>query len=260
MNPSIGREFSLLACLSLLVVSACGQQLDVGSDLLWTSRFESGIFDEWTSLPGGSTWTSSPANFIATSGEHVHAGSYAAKLTITTPSDGSRAISSLMREGGLPDEAYYSAWYYLPQKESVGAYWVLMKFRRRTNVTDANTVAELFDIDLKSLSSGEMALRIYDHTLPGDAAMLVVDPVVPVGNWFQLEAFYRNASDATGRLTLWLDGKLIADVVKATGTPGWVAWELSNIGESLTPQTVSLYVDDCAISRMRVGPAGHLAM
>jgi hypothetical protein len=30
------------------------------------------------------------------------------------------------------------------------------------------------------------------------------------------------------------------------------------VGEDLTPSTATLYVDDCAISRSRVGPAGQL--
>ena len=35
---------------------------------------------------------------------------------------------------------------------------------------------------------------------------------MPVGQWFQVEAFYRNTQDTTGRLTFWLDGRQIVDI------------------------------------------------
>jgi hypothetical protein len=88
--------------------------------------------------------------------------------------------------------------------------------------------------------------------------MIRNDPPVPVGQWFQVEAFFRNASDATGRLSVWLDGNLVADFGKATGAPGWVGWRLGNMGLDLDPKTVTVYVDDCALSRVRVGPTGLL--
>jgi hypothetical protein len=81
---------------------------------------------------------------------------------------------------------------------------------------------------------------------------------VPTGAWFQIEAFYRNANDATGRLTVWLDGREVANVAKPTGPPGWVAWNVGSVVEQITPQTVIVYVDDCAISRTQVGPTGLL--
>jgi len=40
---------------------------------------------------------------------------------------------------------------------------------------------------------------------------------------------------------------------------GWVGWRVGNMGMSLNPKTVTLYVDDSAISRVRVGPTGVLA-
>lgn len=241
-----------------LWASGCGARLDVGSDLLWTARFESGTFDEWTGVAGGGAWTLPENNTIALVDERAHDGRHAAKLTLTASADAGQATASLVRDGNLPDEAHYSAWYYLPQSVSVGAYWVVMKFRMRTSPADPGSDTERFDLDLKSLPSGQMALRIFDHAQGGDTAMVVPDPLVPVGGWFHLEAFYRNASDATGRLTVWLDGVLVADLAKPTGTPGWVGWDVCSIAANLTPATVSLYVDDCAISRTRVGPDGWL--
>ena len=250
-----------VAGLGWLWASACGERLDVGSDLLWTARFEGDSFVEWTSVEGGGTFVFPTTNLVEPTSDRVHDGKYAAKVTLTAPADGSQATANLVRSGNLPDEAYYSAWYYLPQTAQVTGYWVLMKFRMRTTATDPNSATELYDIDLKSLASGEMALMIYDHTQDKELALSVIDPVVPAGGaWFQVEAYYRNASDATGRLRVWLDGQEVADVVKPTGTPGWVEWDVGSVADNLTPQTVTVYVDDCAISRTQVGPTGLLAM
>ena len=61
---------------------------------------------------------------------------------------------------------------------------------------------ELYDLDLVNLDSGEMSLQLYDHRRQAIVPLDVADPVVPVGQWFQIEAFYRNAQDSTGRLDL----------------------------------------------------------
>jgi hypothetical protein len=164
----------------------------------------------------------------------------------------------------LPDQGYYSSWFYLPQSASlpnapVLQYWAIMRFRARTVADDPSAAFDLYDIDLRSSASGAMTLRVFDYALFADAAMVESDPPVPVGRWFQVEAFYRNAPDANGRLSVWLDGRLVADIAKPTGASGWVGWRVGNMGLNLDPKTVTLYLDDCALSRVRVGPTGLLA-
>ena len=85
----------------------------------------------------------------------------------------------------------------------------------------------------------------------------LANPVVPVGQWFQIEAFYRNAQDDTGQLTFWLDGRAIVDIKnQPMGATPWVDWYVCSLVQNLTPSTAVLYVDDCAISHTRVGPNG----
>ncbi|HVV51732.1 MAG TPA: hypothetical protein VHO06_18840 [Polyangia bacterium] len=248
-----------LPAIALLAAAAGCGRMDVGSDLLWTSRFETGDFSEWTSVAGGQTEAyPTPPNTIAVSNDHAHTGGLSAALTITAGPDGAQESAALARAGGLPAEAYYSAWYYLPHSETVGTFWVLFKFRERTNADDPSTATELYDMDLATLPSGEMTLELYDHATAADIPLAVTDPVVPVEAWFQLEAFYRAANDATGRLTFWLDGQEVVDVAGPTSPTPWVEWDASSIGEDLTPETVTIYIDDCAVSRSRVGPGGRL--
>ena len=249
-----------LASIGLAVALAGCGRLDVGSDLLFTSRFETGDFTEWTGLPGGQASAfPMPPNTIAVSTTEAHTGMYAAALTITTGTDGTQETSQLARTENLPQAAYYSAWYYLPRSESVGTFWVVFKFRERTNATDSSTTAELYDMDLATLPSGEMTLQLYDHTTSAAIPLDIPDPVVPVEAWFQLESFYRAANDDTGRLTFWLNGQQIFDRAgQPTSPSSWVEWDVASIGEDLTPATATLYVDDCAISQSRVGPNGTL--
>ena len=253
------RPMLLMVLLLAAFAGGCGP-LDVGSDLLWTARFETGDFSEWTGLAGGDAQAfPMPPNTIAVSSDHAHTGDYSAALTITAGSDGTQENASLSRAGGLPAEAYYSAWYYLPYSVSVGTFWVIFKFRMRTNANDASTTGELYDMDLATMASGEMTLELYDHRTSADRPLDVPNPIVPVEQWFQLEAFYRAANDDTGRLTYWLNGQQIVDIAGVPSSPtSWVEWDACSVGEDLTPSTATLYIDDCAISRSRVGPTGRL--
>jgi hypothetical protein len=256
MRANLTSKRSLFVVTCLVLASGCGQELDVGSDILWTSRFEGGTFDEWTSVGGSDS--ASPGDVIEISSEYAHQGKFAAKLTVTAPSDNSQGNGAgLARQGNLPVQAYYSAWYYLPSNVTVGIYWVIMKFRLRSVADDPATEDELFDVNLKNLPSGDMSLRLYDHRA-GDLPLAVADPQVPVGHWFQIEAFYRDDATA-GQLTLWLSGNKILDWQGPTGPTPWVAWDVVSVGDSLNPATAILYVDDCAVSQSRVGFTGQIA-
>ena len=244
---------SACAAIVLALLAGCGERLDVGSDLLWTGLFEGANFDEWMGDGNGAAQAfPDPANVIEVSTERVRHGADAAKLTIDAPS-GSQGSAALSRFGVLPVQAYYSAWYYLPRTVTVGNYWVIFKFRQQ----DQSTMDEFYDLDLVNLQTGEMSLQLYDHRRQAVVDLDMKDPVVPVGQWFQIEAFYRNAQDTTGRVTFWLDGRPIVDIANQAMAPTpWVEWDACSIGENLNPGTAVLYVDDCAVSRSRVGPNG----
>lgn len=233
----------------------CGERLNLGSDVLWSAEHETGNVDEWSAPPGGRTLADPPPSSIVVSAERAHRGTFAAKLTITATSDNVQQNAGLTRSGGLPIQAYYSAWYYLPQSVTVGIFWVIFKLRARRVLDDPASAEELYDLELANLPTGEMTLRLYDHR-SGDIPLDAVDPIVPVGRWFQIEAFYRNMPDATGRVTYWLDGRQIVDVIKPGGPTSWVEWNAVNVAVNLMPATETLYIDDAAVSRSRVGPEG----
>ena len=245
--------------VTVSLLAGCGQEIPVGSDVLWTARFESNDFSEWTSVIGGAATAFPAPNMFETSSERAHHGSFAAKLTVDAEPSGVQANAGLSRSGNLPVEGYYSAWYYLPNTVTVGTFWVIFKFRLRTVADDATTSAELYDLNLTNLPTGQMSLRLYDHRT-GEIPLDVSPPVVPVGAWFQIESFYRNAPDATGQVAFWLNGEPIVNIAgQPMATNPWVAWDVVSVAVDLAPSVAVLYVDDCALSRTRVGPAGTIA-
>jgi hypothetical protein len=244
-------------------IAGCGPRMDLGSNVLWASLFEGGTFDEWTGFSGGAGSANAypaPPNTIVVSTNYAHHGRYAAELTIDAGPDGTQENTGLTLKGGLPVQAYYSAWYYLPRTISVGAFWILFKFRLRTDANDPNTENEFYDLELANAADGSLTLLLYDHQSGADVPIASPAPVVPVSVWFQLEAFYRNAQDANGRLTIWLDGRQVVDVDGQPMAPTpWVEWDVVNVGENLTPSAAVVAVDDCAITSSRVGPTGVIS-
>jgi hypothetical protein len=248
------------ATLVALICGGCGPQVDIGSNVLWVAQFETGTVSEWTGVPGGNAVaTPTPPNTIAVSTMYAHHGQYGAELTIDAGPDGTQENAGLIRKGNLPVEAYYSSWYYLPTTVTVGNYWIIFKLRLRTDANDPSTEDEFYDFELTNTASGEMTVRIFDHRTNTDIPLEVPAPIVPVSYWFQVEAFYRNVNDASGQLVFWLNGQEIAKVSGPMAPTPWVEWDVVNVGEVLTPNTVVVAVDDCAVSLSRVGLTGIIA-
>jgi len=246
-----------LACAAL--GASCGPELGVGSNVLWSATFESNSFSEWTAVPTrGAEAFPEPGDSIVVSKDRAHSGAYSVKMTIDTSVTGEQQNTLLSRVGDLPVECYYSAWYYLPSAVTVGTYWVIFKFRLRTNADDESTTAEFYDLDLVNSSPGQMSLVLYNHLAKVNEVPLdVPHPTVPVRSWFQVESYYRNAQDKTGRITFWLDGQQIIDINGHAMAPTpWIEWEVCSIGKDLMLNPAVLYADDCALSTTRVGPTG----
>ncbi|HVZ88610.1 MAG TPA: hypothetical protein VHG72_16685 [Polyangia bacterium] len=254
------RRAAWTACLTLVALAGCDERVDVGSNVLWTALFEDGTVGEWTGTPGGAAIAApAPPNTITVSTTYAHHGHYGAELTIDAGPDGVQENAGLVRKGDLPVEAYYSAWYYIPTTVTVGAFWLIFKFRLRTDVTDTTTENELYDFDIVNTASGQLTVSIFDHQTSAALPLEVTSPIIPVSVWFQVEAFYRNTNDASGQVIFWLDGQEIARLDGPMAPTPWVEWDVVNVGEVLTPNAVTVAVDDCAVSLSRVGPTGLLA-
>ena len=249
-----GPRTLLATVLSLLALPACNPHLNLGNSILWSARHETGDLSEWTEGGKGGTAADMPDTSVAISTDFAHTGRYSVKLT-----NGAVSMSEdahLWRQDDYPAEAYYSAWFYLPRAYQATADWSIVELQVPTS-GDSGVVGQLIDIDLRSLPNGDLILSVYDHR----AAYLrspTPDPaiLVPVGQWFQIETFYRN--DDSGQLTVWLDGQLDYDIHRPFGSNSTVYWTVSNKTYGLSPAESTIYVDDAAVSLTRVTPTGEL--
>jgi hypothetical protein len=253
-------RLSRTAALFLVGATACGQGaigLGADPDFFWFTDHETGDTTDWERGGSelGATYTTQGGELAVVTGP-ARSGRHALRSTLSTPSTAMASQAAALRQGTLPQEAYYSAWFFLPSPASLltDGYWVFLKWRGRTNPNDDTSLVDLWDLDLERLADGQMSTYFYHHST-GRLPPLPNHPTVPIGRWFQIEAFFRAASDGGGQITIWQDGALIFDV---RGTPtapsSWILWSVGSIGQLLQPANPVLYLDDAAITRRRLGP------
>jgi hypothetical protein len=133
-----------------------------------------------------------------------------------------------------------------------------MQFRVPT-AGDAGSDGLHIAIDLRTLPGGELIITIFDHR---DQYLRAPAPdpavIIPIGRWFHLEARFRNVADDSGRLSLWIDGQLTYDLVRPMPGGDTVLWQPCSVTTDMIPTQSEIYVDDLAVSLVRVTPAGSL--
>ncbi|HEX3776419.1 MAG TPA: heparin lyase I family protein [Polyangiaceae bacterium] len=243
---------SLVACAAC---SACAP-LDLGSNLLWSTDHESGTLNDWSSAPGGGVFEDSVNSPVQVVAGPAHSGRFSLELSDlgTSDTDG----PGVHRDLETAPDAYYSAWFYLPQAYVTRSKWTIEQFLNQAS-TNPVVYGHDFELALRALPGGQLILFVFSHD-PAYLQPPLSDPpaLVPIGEWFQVEVFFRARSDESGELLVWLDDRLVYDIEdRRTLGPGDLVWTLSSVAEDVTP-TPTLYVDDAAISLSRVTTHGKL--
>ncbi len=254
MHPG-GLQLALLAGLC----AACSD-VYVGSDLLWSARHETADLSEWSADGSGASAVDTADGSVGVSEDFAHTGRFSVKLQkVVTPGTTAKGAGPrLMRFGGLPQDAFYSAWYLVPRAYTTASYWTILQFDSHTSESPVDDRG--IDVQLRSLPDGDLVLQAFSH----DGAYLLEPlanpaPVVAVGAWFHVEVEFRAASDATGKLVVWLDGRRIYDLGgRPTTSPDSLEFMLCNMLVEVDPSPVDIYVDDVAISRSRATPNAQL--
>ena len=249
--------------LLLLATPACGPTLDIGSDVLWATDHESGELDDWYAGNGGGLLGKDDEGSVVVAQGTAHSGRYSLKLTDLAMSD--EKGPGIYRELQAPPDAYYSAWYYLPRLYQTNSQWTIQKFSWRVDSApedpeDPEEIRHGHDLNLRTLPGGQVVLYVFSHDPTYLQAPLADPPAfVPVETWFQIEVFYSARADETGKLLVWLNDRLVYDLEdrRTTGSHD-VLWTPCNIGQNILPSPPELYVDDAAISRVRVTRNGKL--
>lgn len=170
-------------------------------------------------------------------------GRRAAAFDITTEGAKTGAQTRCVREGLLPDEAVYGAWFYIPAGTTSNGNWNLMHFRGGNDTG----LRGIWDVSVATTDSG--ALRPF---LRGFSSMGALDApegvTLPTDEWFGLQFQFRRDATPGGYVALYLNGRLIierADII--TDDSSWGQWYVGNLADDLDPPQSTIYVDDVSI-------------
>jgi hypothetical protein len=209
--------------------------------LPWSTGFED-HFCDYTRMTG-SCYDYQPATHrLVTS--PVHSGQLAAAFTVTTGTDGGAVPQSrCLLPGVLPAEAYYGAWYFIPETATNKALWNLIHFQ--SGNFDGSSLHNIWDVSLVNDSSGRLVPHIYGalHDTAGDG------PPIPIGRWFQIVFYLKRAKDKTGAVALYdQDGtRLLSFSNLITDDADRAQWYVGNLASDLDPPESTVYVDDITI-------------
>ena len=237
-----------------LLALGCSEQLELGSDLLWTADHESGDLAEWTAAASGDTRLPSLDSTITVSSDAAHRGRSALKLVNPAAWDNQEEGPELFHVAGALGDAYYSAWFLLPEQYRLDPSMTLVRLRSRD--PGGSELYNGEELQLRSLSDGGYVLLVFSNNAGFLLEPVAEAPRIEPGRWFQLEARYEPQS--SGRLRVWLDGQLSYDLGDRPGAAGAeIVLSVCNVAETSSPAPLELYVDDAAISLSRVSPSGH---
>jgi hypothetical protein len=218
---------------------------------------EGGDLSQW--LDGGDELNSGTGRVDVRSGE-AHSGVFAASLTISNADGrsgehGARLSRWRLRDGSpLPRSAYYSVWYRFPRGVRPRVFWNVMQWKTRLPSGESDPDVVL-DVGHRRGSS-RLFLYLFDHHAGELAGSSPVD--LPVGRWVHVEVGYTWSTQATGRVSVFQDGRRVIDarglVTQYPSTELEARrWSVNNYTGAISPPRVSLLVDDAAISPVRRG-------
>lgn len=237
--------------------------------VLWSADYETGDTSQWDGI-----WISGDATSQVVSASS-HAGDHANALTIIDADGNGASPGVRMTYQGrdraastdpdnLPTEAYYSAWYLVPEFVSVD-WWNIFQWKTGYDDGSGRTARALYWHDIDDYGDElflELQTRVTEEGawVEGWATTLARSPVpIPVGEWFHLESYYRWDPNGNGQITTWLDGVEIWDVAGLTTEFEWPfdvykrEWTINNYANNTEPATHTIYIDDAAVSLSRVG-------
>jgi hypothetical protein len=218
----------------------------------WSTGFENRFCDYTQS--GGSCYTLGSASYGVVRSPARPGGSFAAAFTVDREEDGG-VIGQVRcgRQGILPKEAYYGAWYYIPATATNSQVWNLFHFLGADSST-APPPPEPGILDVSLVNGKNGALSLVLHVFKNNLNQTAPIPI-PIGSWFHIEAYLKRASDATGEAALYQDGTRVADFVNViTDQNKWGLWYVGNYADALSPPESTVYVDDVTISATLAKP------
>ena len=252
----------LRCALAALGMLGCQRDLSVGE---WTCAPRDAdaalaLADDPIVLPWSTGFEAEFCDYTALEG-FCYAEDLASYTTVTSPVHSGRSAAAFrvlagnlrghqtrcVRQGRLPEAAYYGAWYFVPERATNADNWNLIHFQGG----DSSAMHGLWDVSLVNGSNGELEVVVFDFL--NSRTRRAVTPVpVPIGSWFHLEFFLKRAADATGEVALYQDDQLLVNATNlVTDDSHQGQWYVGNLARRLTPTDSTLYVDDVTIRGTR---------
>jgi len=264
--PDLALPRTALTLAAISCLGACKQPLVVGEyrcpvslteagsppsktdpiPVPWSSGFENQFCD----YPGvdspGWCYDFPPSSFRVVSSP-VHTGQFAAEFTVLTGTDaGSSPQARCSRQGVFPAEAYYGAWYYIPEVATNKDNWNLFHFQGGN--VDSGSQHFLWDVSLVNGPTGDLTLRVFDDLQQDKDKNGVATKSVPIGKWFHVVFYWKRAKDTSGEVALYQDDERVVDLTNLlTDDTDWGQWYVGNLASALQPPQSTVYVDDITI-------------
>jgi len=264
-----------IAALLLFARACCGANwfeglpTTVQSSILWKATHESGGTCEWNDA-SCKPWASGSYSYkIVTT--PVHSGRYALSSTINTSREDSgvrwprRWVNNSNPRAGLPTDAYYSCWIYMPVKTKSAWYNQMQWKSNRQNGRDLSGSDPCWNVGPRMASNGKMYLYVHSHIGTdggyntrgsGDKGTGTFE-ILPA-RWYHLEARYMWRKDKTGKLQVWLDGVKqfdFSNIQTQFNRPDAEyprQWAVNAYASQVSPNPHTLIIDDAAISSVKL--------
>lgn len=217
-----------------------------GRQIIWTAGMETGDLSEWADPggrdSGGGEFNSGGGDSWA-SREVAHGGEWSAKMVLSDGVGGTRLFR--WRESNARKEAYYSAWFYFPQRYVRDEWWNIFQFKSQLSDT-RNDPFWIIGVENRTDGAMYLALRdwIGEETFGQDAVDL------PVGQWVRLECYLRQSAIRDGQLKCWQDDLLLwdLDMITTHYPDATNQWSINDYSSGVSPTPAVIYTDDASIS------------
>ena len=251
------KRLFAFALATAILLPATGAQ---AADVLWRGGFESGGTGEFWGISasgcGSAKAVAGPA----------HTGKNAGALTICNGDGGVRMrVEGLVPTTSLPNDAYYSTWFSMPNGFT-GDDSNIFQYKQEHGTTKE----VLFSIQATWVAGSGWDLRlkgkINQTTDVWDGVQRVYGRsgaagiYAPATGWFHLETRYVWSKTGQGRITTWLNGRLLWDRTgMTTEVAAWPyqdrprQWTINHYAKGISPLTSTIYIDDAAVALTRQG-------
>jgi len=207
----------------------------------WSTGFENGFCD-YTAV-AGYCYGNARASFEIVSSP-VHSGDSSAAFSIVVDDAFDGLQARCVKQGQLPEAAFYSAFFFIPSAPTAANNWNLIHFQ---GGSPTGALHGLWDVSISIDADGELHLYVFDFLRMLTRPAMNV-PAVPVGSWFQIEVYLKRAATATGEFALYQDGEIGLQLGNlTTDDSSYGQWYVGNLAVALTPADSTLYVDDVSI-------------